>query len=195
MGHVIFCTRYIHRYIQHSIWKSNKQEETSFMYMESPKLYLLPRKQHLWACLSITTNNMLTYHERRNRRWWLLATKLAIQIQLKVLYTEVSGRTSSLLQYSCMMPQIINIGYRWDATHATEAPITSLISSRNFGILWWSAILEPCPIVFFGLLLFQLDKRIVVCTQYRVQKPLAVETLNCWAAYIDHTCVQRTAYI
>ena len=33
-------------------------------------------------------------------------TKLAMQIQLKVVYMEVSGRTSSLLQYSCMMPKM-----------------------------------------------------------------------------------------
>ena len=42
-----------------------------------------------------------------NRRRRLLASKLAIQVQLKALYVEVSGRTSSLLQYSCMMPKTL----------------------------------------------------------------------------------------
>ena len=63
-------------------------------------------------------------------------TKLAIQIQLKVLYVEVPGRTSSLLQYSCKMPKSMNSGQRRDTTHATEAtPTTSLPSSRKF---WYS---------------------------------------------------------
>ena len=47
-----------------------------------------------------------------NRRRRLFASKLAIQVQLKVLYMEVSGRTSSLLQYFYMMPKTINIGQR-----------------------------------------------------------------------------------
>ena len=49
---------------------------------------------------------------------------------------KVSGRTSSLLQYSCKMPKIINIGQRRDTTHTTEpTPTTSLPSSRKF---WYS---------------------------------------------------------
>ena len=51
----------------------------------------------MWAWLSISTNI------RRSRRRRLLATKLATLIQLKVVYMEVSGRTSILLQYCCMM--------------------------------------------------------------------------------------------
>ena len=50
------------------------------------------------------------YHQRWNRRWQLLATKLAIPIQLKVQYMEVSRRTSILLRYSCMMPKSILTG-------------------------------------------------------------------------------------
>ena len=73
---------------------------------------------------------MRIYRRRRSRRQWLLATKLAI---LKVVYMKVSGRISNLLQYSCKMPKIINIGHRRDTTHTTEAtPTTSLLSSRNF---------------------------------------------------------------
>ena len=37
----------------------------------------------------------------RNRRRPLLTTKLPIQVQLKVLYMVLSGRTSSLVRYSC----------------------------------------------------------------------------------------------
>ena len=37
-------------------------------------------------------------------------SKLALQIQLKVLYMELSGRTSCLLQYSFIIPKIMNIG-------------------------------------------------------------------------------------
>jgi len=69
----------------------------------------------------------------RNRRQQLFASKLAIQVQLKVLYLEVSVRTSSLQQYSYMMPKTINIGQRCDTTHTTEAPPTiNFPSSRNF---------------------------------------------------------------
>ena len=64
--------------------------------------------------LSITTNineaNILIYCKMRNRRRLLFTSKLAIQVELKVLYLEVSGRTSNLLQYSYMMPKTINIG-------------------------------------------------------------------------------------
>ena len=67
-------------------------------------------------------------------------TKLAILIQLKVVHMNVSGRTSSFLQYSCKMPKIINIGQRRDTTHTTEAtPTTSLPSSRKF---WYSLMVK-----------------------------------------------------
>ena len=66
----------------------------------------------------------------------MLTTKLATLIQLKVVYMKVSGRTSSLLQYSCKMAKIINIGQRQDTTHGTEAtPTTCLPPSRKF---WYS---------------------------------------------------------
>jgi len=84
-----------------------------------------------------------------NRRRRLFASKLAIQVQLKVLYMEVSGRTSSLLQYFYMMPKTINIGQRWDTTHTTEAPPTVFSDGKQS--------IEPCPIVQFGVLLFFID--------------------------------------
>ena len=40
----------------------------------------------------------------------LLNSKLALQIQLKVLYMELSEKTSCLLQYSFIIPKIMNIG-------------------------------------------------------------------------------------
>ena len=53
---------------------------------------------------------------------------------------EVTGRTSSLLKYSCKMPNIVNIGQRWDTMHATETPqTTSLPSSRKF---WYSLMVS-----------------------------------------------------
>ena len=79
----------------------------------------------------------------RNRRRQLFASKLAIQAQLKVLYLEVSGKTSSFQQYSYMMPKTINIGQRWDTTHATEAPPTKdLSSSRKF----WCSLMVSSPL-------------------------------------------------
>ena len=80
------------------------------------------------------------YHRRQRRRQWLLTTKLATLIQLKVVYMKVSRRTSSLLQYSCKMPKIINIEQQCDTTHATEAtPTTILPSSRKF---WYSLMVS-----------------------------------------------------
>ena len=81
------------------------------------------------------------YHGNRNygrgyQLPLLLATKLATLIHLNVVYLKVSGRTCSLLQYSCKMPKSMNSGQRRDTTHATEAtPTTSLPSSRKF---WYS---------------------------------------------------------
>ena len=94
---------------------------------------IVPWKPYLWAWLLKFSQY---YRRRRGRRRWLLATKLATLIQLMVVYMKICGRTSSLLQYSCKMPKIINIGQRRDTTHATEAtPATSLPSSRKF---WYS---------------------------------------------------------
>ena len=61
---------------------------------------MVPWKLYLWVWLSIITNINYTNLpcQRQSRRRWLLATKLAILIQLKVVYMKVSGRTSSLLQ-------------------------------------------------------------------------------------------------
>ena len=90
----------------------------------------------------------------RNRRRLLFASKLAIQVELKVLYLEVSGRTSNLLQYSYMMPKTINIGQRWNTTHATEAPPTI-----NFPSSWkfWCSPMVSSPfshVWLFSLALF-----------------------------------------
>ena len=59
---------------------------------------MVPWKPDLWVWLSIITNiNYANIPCQRQRRR-LLTTKLAILIQLKVVYMKVSGRTSSLLQ-------------------------------------------------------------------------------------------------
>ena len=115
----------------------------------------------------------------RNRRRRLFASKLAIQVQLKVLYLEVSGRTSSLQQYSYMMPKTINIGQRWDTTHATEAPPTiDLSSCRKF----WCSPMVSSPLShvrLFSLVFFCSPSTQTVRTHTvgsnRVQRSLAVE--------------------
>ena len=106
----------------------------------------------------------------------------SILIQLKILYMEVSGRTSSLIQYSCMMPKIINIGWRRDTTHATEAtPTTSLPPLQK--VLVFSdgkQSFNPCPIAPW-------HNPHVHGREYRVQRSLAVETLTRWTAYKGHS--------
>ena len=131
----------------------------------------------------------------RNRRRWLFASKLAIQVQLKVLYLEVSGRTSSLQQYSYMMPKTINIGQRWDTTHATEAPPTiDLSSSRKF---WCSPMVSsPLSHVRLFSLVFCSTSTVLMHTvgSNRVQRSLAVEALNHWTTYKDHAYVSYVQF-
>ena len=65
----------------------------------------------LWVWLSITTNIIIYVTISSKVEWRMIVDhyQTAIQIQLKVLYTEISGRTNSILKYSCMMPQMMNI--------------------------------------------------------------------------------------
>ena len=133
----------------------------------------------------------------RNRRRRLFASKIAIKVQLKALYVEVSGRTSSLLRYSCMMPKTINIGQQWDTMHATEAPPTiDLPSSRKF----WCSLMVSNPVShvrLFSLVFFCSASTQTVLTRTvgsnRIQKSLAVEVLNHWTAYKDHASVSLKA--
>ena len=134
----------------------------------------------------------------RNRRRRLFAPKLAIQVQLKVLYVEVSGRTSSLLQYSYMMPKTINIGQWWDTTHATEAPPTiNFPSSRKF----WCSPMVSSPLShvrLFSLAFFCSASTQTVLTHMvssnRVQRSLAVEALDHWTTCKDHASMSYVQY-
>ena len=134
----------------------------------------------------------------RNRRRRLFASKLAKQVQLTVLYVEVSGRTTSLLQHSYMMPKTINIGQQWDTTHATEAPPTiDLSSSRKF----WCSPMVSSPLShvrLFSLAFFCSASTqtvlIYMVGSNRVQRSLAVEALNHWMTYKDHASVSYVQY-
>ena len=133
-----------------------------------------------------------------NRKRRLFASKLAIQVQLKVLCLEVSGRTSSLQQYSYMMPKTINIGQRWDIMDATEAPPTiDLSSSRKF----WCSLMVSSPLShvrLFSLAFFcsALTQTVLMHTvgSNRIQSSLAVEALNHWTTYKDHTSVSYVQF-
>ena len=63
----------------------------------------------------------------------LFASKLAIEIHLKVLYMNVSGRTNILLQYFCMMPKtkLILNSVRHHAHYRSS--IKNKASSTKFG--------------------------------------------------------------
>ena len=121
-----------------SIWK-NQQPSTVFLYdaktLDSGETLHTLQKYH----------HQLTY---------LLPESFSVSpFQLKALYVGVSGRTSSLLRYSCMMPKTINIGQWWDTTHATEdPPLIDLPSSRKF---WRSPMVSnPVSHVRFSLTIF-----------------------------------------
>ena len=152
----------------------------------------LVRAVQLWHRLRETIIRRGTARRR------LFASKLAIQVQLKVLYLEVSGRTSSLLQYSYMMPKTINIGQWWDTTHATEAPPTiDLSSSRKF----WCSPMVSSPLShvrLFSLAFFCSASTQTVLTHTvgsnRVQRSLAVEALNHWTTYKDHASVSYVQF-
>ena len=127
----------------------------------------------------------------RNRRR-LFTSKLAIQVQLKVLYVEVSWRSSSLLQYSYMMPKTIIIGQRWDNTHATEAPPTiNFSSSRKF----WCSPMVSSPLShvrLFSLTFFCSALTQIVLThrsavaEYKGHLQLERSTTE------RHTCIKTT---
>ena len=138
-----------------------------------PYIESLPYSTTLWL-----TKYLRIYRRRRSRRRRLLATKLGTLIQLKVVYMKVSGRTSSLLQYSCKMPKIINIGQRLDVTHATEATPTSSPSSRKF----WHSLTVSNPSshvrLFCFLLCFNTNSSHAHSHHYRVQRSLELEALN-----------------
>jgi len=70
-----------------------------------------------------------------NRRQQLFAAKLSIQTQLKILYLEVSGRSSSLLQYYGMMPT--NSKYNLDSgeTLHTLPKQQAYLLPESFGFL------------------------------------------------------------
>jgi len=127
----------------------------------------------------------------------LFASKLAIQVQLKVLYVEVSGRTNSLLQYSYMMPKTINLRQRWDTTHTTEAPPIINLPSRKF----WCSPMVRSPLShvrLFSLAFFCSASTQTVLTHMvgsnRVQRSLAVEEFNHGMTYKDHASVSYVQF-
>ena len=129
----------------------------------------------------IFTLYLRIYRRSWSRRRRLLATKLATLIQLKVVCMKVSGKTSSLLQYSCKIPKIINIGQQLDIAHATEATPTSSPSSRKF----WHSLTESNPsshlrLLLFCVLLLRLDTNSSYAhsCHYRVQRSLELEAFN-----------------
>ena len=91
----------------------------------------VPWKPYLWAWLSISIEPI--FRRRQSRRQWLLTTKLATPIQLKVVYMEVSGRTSSLLQYSSKVP-ILDSGETLHTLQKQHQQQTYLLP-ESFGIL------------------------------------------------------------
>ena len=62
---------------------------------------------------------------------------------------KVSGRTSSVLQYSCRMPKIMNIGQGRNTTHATEATPTSLYSRYSLIVSDLSTHVQSFCLAFF----------------------------------------------
>ena len=70
----------------------------------------------------------------------LLATKVAVQIQLKALYMEVSGRTSSLLQYSCMTSKLLLVVRHYTCYRSTT---NNKLSSRKF----WYSLMVSNPLI------------------------------------------------
>ena len=136
-------------------------------------------------------------NKTRNRRQRLFPSKISIQVQLEVLYMEVSGRTSSLLWYSCMMPKTTNIEQWWDTTHATEAPPTiDLPSSRSFGVHWWQAIywaMSNCLVWCSSVPHWHKQFSRTVSSN-RVQRSLAVEALNHWTTCKDHASVSYVQF-
>ena len=148
--------------------------------MWSPKLYVRYHGNRIYGRgYQLPLISIKPIFERSRRRR-LLATKLAILIQLKVVYMKVSGRTSSLLQYSYKMPKIINIGQRWDITHATEATPTTSFFQKVLVFSDGKQSFKPCPIVLFGVLLLRLDKNSSHThgRHYRVERSLELEALN-----------------
>ena len=92
----------------------------------------------------------------------------------------------------------VNIGQRWDTMHATEAPPTiNLPSSRKF----WCSPMVSSPVShvwLFSLAFFcsASTQTVLTCTvgSNRVQRSLAVEALNRWTAYKDHTSVSYVQF-
>ena len=64
----------------------------------------------------------------------MVGYKLATLIQLKVVYMEVSGGTSSLLQYSCMIPKILD-SCETLRTLQKQHQQRAYLHLENFGIL------------------------------------------------------------
>ena len=126
-----------------------------------------------------------------NRRQRLFASKLAIQVQLKVLYVEVSGRTSNLLQYSYMTPKTGHYGrYR---------------STTNNTLLFFQKVLVFSDskqsiehVRLFSLAFFCSVSTQTVLTHTvgsnRVQRSLAVEALNHWTTYKDHASMSYVQF-
>ena len=92
-----------------------------------------------------------------------------------------------------MMPKTINIGQRWDTTHATEAPSTiNFPSSRKF----WCSLMVSSPLShvrLFSLAFFCSASTQIFLTHTvgsnRIQRSLADEVLNHWKICKDHTSV------
>ena len=58
----------------------------------------------------VAVKELRIYHKNAEQKTTVVHFQTCYKVQLKALYVEVSGRTSSLLRYSCMIPKIINIG-------------------------------------------------------------------------------------
>lgn len=138
MGHVVFVL--IHRCIQNTnnVYGNVKDQMKLDLYIWSPKLYAgYVRTMHrncIFKCdyqlplksIVLHFENVSSKNRRRHLLTTKLATKLAIQIQPKVLYMKEPAASYILLHEP--KSQIL------DSMHTTEAPAppTTLLSSRKF---------------------------------------------------------------
>ena len=138
---------------------------------------------YLWVWLSITTKPIFENISSKAEQKMTVARYQTCYTN-SVVYMKVSGRTSSLLQYSWKMPKIINIGQRRDTTQTTEAtPTTSLPSSRKF--LYFLTVSNPsshdrlfCLVFFCSASTQTVLMRTVGTTEYKDHLNLKRSTTN-----------------
>ena len=126
----------------------------------------------------------------QNRRWHLFTTKLATEVQLKVLYLWKKQQSPTVLLHDT------NNHKYWIASRYYACYRSSTKNLLTFFQKFWHSQMVSNPSIHIWLSCLASFCSALTQTSFhahdwqcKVQRSLAVEVLNSWTRYIDHACI------